>query len=94
MKIVCDFATIYAQLSIIEEQIGEMDKAISKYQADIQTTLASWKGAAKDAFELTNEDQVTSTKTHVDDLREIVTFVKEAVKKIETLETELGNLKI
>lgn len=94
MKIVCDFELIRAQLTIIEKQIQAMDKAISTYQSDIATTLTSWKGVAKDAFTLTNDDQIATANTHVSDLTEIVKFVKDAVSKIEGAEGEIAGLRI
>ena len=94
MKIVCDFDTIRTQLGLIKDQLTEMDTAISKYESDIATTLTSWKGSAKEAFTLTNEEQVTTTKTHVSDLTAIVEFVEKAVEEIEKIENEVANLKI
>ena len=94
MKIVCDFETIKAELAKIEESIATMDSAIKEYSTSVSQSLSSWKGIAKEAFDVTNTDQVDKTKTHVSDMSAVVAFVKDAVAKIEDLEGQLAGLNI
>ena len=94
MKIVCNFEEVANQVQQIRNSAGEMNTAINTYKADISDNLSGWKGAAKDAFDLTNDEQVQTTTNHVKSIDELADFIEKAYQKIEELETTLAGIKI
>jgi len=91
MKIVCDFEKIKEELTNMNNSITEMNTQLTQYTTSVAQDLTSWTGVAKEAFELTNTDQVETTNTHVTDLENITNFVEKSVEQIEALESKLAS---
>ena len=94
MKIVCDADVIREELKKIDTAIEDMSHGLTKYKADVATSLKPWTGQAKDKFIESDDILVEKADTHVSDLQDSSVFVSNAVTKIEDLEEKLAAIQI
>ncbi len=93
-KYVCDFAKVNAEAENIIQAGADMNAAINTYSTNVSQNLSGWSGPAKEAFDVTHDEEVNTAETNANDVEELGTFIKDSCNKIQTLESDLASMKI
>lgn len=94
-RYVCDFDKVNEEAEKIITAAGDMQKDLNTYVTNVSEHLTGWGGtSAKKAFEVTDDEQVQITNTHVKDIEDVGNFIKKACAEVLACEEFLGGLKI
>ena len=93
-KYVCDFAEVYAAGEKLCQAATDLTSAVGTYSSSIEGDLSSWTGSAKQAFQTTNNTQVTTAKADATYINALGEFVKKSSQSIQSLEEQLSGLSI
>ena len=93
-RYVCDFDTVIQIGKDVCAAAEEMSSAVSTYNSQIEESLSSWSGMAKNAFTSTNTDQVKNANDDLTHVRELGEFIQTSAQAIESLEEQLAALSI
>lgn len=93
-KYVCDVEQVYSIGEKVCQTASDINTSITNYSSRISSDLSTWSGTAKDAFTKTNETQVQTATADATYINELGEFIKDASKKIQSLEEQLAGMTI
>ena len=94
-KYVCNFDEVAKQAGVIITAGADMNNSLKTCTTNVAQHLTSWKSSsARPAFDSVNNEQVTTTTNHVNDITEVGNFIKKAGETILQVEEGLAGMKI
>lgn len=89
-KYVCDFDTVRNVADKLIETASKLESDSANYYSNMNSSLSGWSSSSKNNFVMQCDNKSKEAIEHAHDACELGEHIKNAVGKIEELESELA----
>lgn len=92
-KYVCDFDTIRASCDSLNNQLAELNTALANQKNKLDTSLVSWTGRASTNYKSSSDAITSDLQKQIETMKQMSSYIKDSVDKIEEVENSLAALR-
>lgn len=92
-KYVCDFDAIRSSCSELDSRLSELETNLNTHKTKLDSSLVSWTGRASTSYKDSSNAITSSLEKEIETMRQMSSYIKDSVSKIEEVENSLASLR-
>lgn len=92
-KYVCDFDAIRTYCDTLDKELAQLTTNLTTQKTKLDSDLVSWTGRASTSYKESNDSITTNLQGQIETMKQMSSYIKDSVSKIEEVENSLAALK-